>query len=155
MISENEIEKIVKKIRTAIEDAKTARESGEFFRRFPVGQCGHTSDVLAQYFIDNGIGPITYVNGTYYGDDWEDIWSHTWLLIDGLVVDITGDQFKFHEKPLQNNIHVYIGPMTEWYYLFEVARSGIHEHNGLEKSWTGYYELKRCYETMRKYMDSQ
>lgn len=67
-----ELETLVFNFRKAIETAKDNDELGEFFRKFPVGQCGNTSDILAQYLIDNEIGPITYVNGTYYGDDLED-----------------------------------------------------------------------------------
>ena len=95
-----ELETLVRNFRKAIEAAQTNYELGEFFRKFPTGQCGHSSDMLAQYLIDNGIGPITYVSGTYYGDDSEDRWCHAWLVVDGLVVDITGDQFRHHPAPL-------------------------------------------------------
>ena len=63
-----ELETLVRNFRKAIEDAQTNYEPGSFFRKFPTRQCGHTSDMLAQYLIDNGIGPITYVSGTYYDD---------------------------------------------------------------------------------------
>ena len=56
-----ELETLVHNFRKAIEAAQANYEPGEFFRKFPTGQCGHTSDMLAQYLIDNGIGPITYV----------------------------------------------------------------------------------------------
>ena len=101
-----ELETLVHNFRKAIEAAQTNYELGEFFRKFPTGQCGHSSDMLAQYLIDNGIGPITYVSGTYYGDDSEDRWCHAWLVVDGLVVDITGDQFRHHPAPLTFNIPV-------------------------------------------------
>ena len=78
-----ELETLVRNFRKAIEAAQANYELGEFFRKFPTGQCGHSSDMLAQYLIDNGIGPITYVNGTYYGDDSEDRWCHAWLVVDG------------------------------------------------------------------------
>ena len=94
-----ELETLVRNFRKAIEDAQTNYEPGSFFRKFPTRQCGHTSDMLAQYLIDNGIGPITYVSGTYYGDDPEDSWHHAWLVLDGLVIDITGDQFRYHPAP--------------------------------------------------------
>ena len=46
------LEKLVYNFRDAIETAIENGESGIFFRKFPTGQCGHTSDMLAQYLID-------------------------------------------------------------------------------------------------------
>jgi len=128
------LETLVSNFRKAIEAAKANSEPGEFFRKFPVGQCGNTSDILAQYLIDNGIGPITCVNGTYYGDSYEDRWTHAWLVVNGLVIDITGDQFKYETEPLKNDVPIYIGPMTEYYQLFEIGPRGECEHFGLSSA---------------------
>lgn len=146
------LETFVYNFRKAIEAAKQNNEPGELFRRFPVGQCGHTSDILAQYLIDKGISSVIYVNGTYYGDDFDDRYAHTWLLVDGLVIDITGDQFTFHDEPLKYDIPIYIGPMTEYYQLFEINPGGIHEHFGLDCHWSNYHELKTWYETILQYL---
>lgn len=85
------LETLVFGFRRAIETAKANNEPGEFFRKFPVGQCGHASDMLVQFLIDKGIGPITYVNGTYYGSFGRVMQSHTWLVVDEQIIDITGD----------------------------------------------------------------
>lgn len=146
------LEELVSDFRKAIERAKDNNERGEFFRKFPTGQCGNTSDMLAQYLIDNGFSPITYVNGTYYGDHWDDMQAHTWLIVDGLLIDITGDQFKYHEAPLKNNVPVYVGPMTEYYELFEITPGGMHEHFGLDARWFNYHELKGWYKTILRYL---
>lgn len=148
----NDLEGLVFNFRKAIEAAQANNEPGEFFRKFPVGQCGNTSDILAQYFIDNGIGPITYVNGTYYGDDYEDRWAHTWLVVYGLVIDITGDQFSDKAEPLKNDVPIYIGPMTEYYQLFEIGPGGECEHSGLSPTWFNYHELKAWYKIIQKYL---
>lgn len=147
------LETLVFNFRNAIETAKANNEPGELFRKFPVGQCGHISDILAQYLIDNRIGSVIYVNGTYYGDDCDDRWSHTWLVVGGLVIDITGDQFKYHKEPLSYDVPVYIGPMTEYYQLFEVSPGGRHRHFGLEKQWLDYHDLKDWYETILRYLE--
>ncbi len=147
-----ELETLVRNFRKAIEAAQTNYELGEFFRKFPTGQCGHSSDMLAQYLIDNGIGPITYVSGTYYGDDSEDRWCHAWLVVDGLVVDITGDQFRHHPAPLTFNIPVYIGPTAEFHRLFEVGPADCSEHHGLERHWIHYHDLRSWYESILKYL---
>lgn len=146
-----ELDVLVFNFRKAIEIAKSNNESGEFFRKFPVGQCGNASDMLAQYLIDNKITPVTYVNGTFHGG-WDNICSHTWLVVNGLVIDITGDQFKYHDKPLTYDIPVYIGPMTEFYEMFEVTPGGSHEHFGLDSHWLNYHELKNCYKTILRYL---
>ena len=147
------LQKLVYNFRDAIETAIENGESGTFFRKFPTGQCGHTSDMLAQYLIDNGFESIVYVNGTYYGDEWDDRWSHTWLVVNDQIIDITGDQFKYHQEPLKNNVPVYIGLENKFYDLFEIHQSGKHKHFGLDCRWSNYYELEQCYEIIKKYLN--
>lgn len=146
------LEKLVYNFRDAIETAIENGESGIFFRKFPTGQCGHTSDMLAQYLIDNGFQSIVYVNGTYYGDEWDDRWSHTWLVVNEQIIDITGDQFRYHQEPLNNNVPVYIGPPNKFYDLFEIHPSGKHKHFGLNDQWVNYIELRQWYETIVRYL---
>ena len=47
------LKSLVSKFRKAIELAIDNGEKGTFFKEFPFGQCGNTSDMLAQYLIDN------------------------------------------------------------------------------------------------------
>lgn len=146
------LEELVFKFRHAIESAKESEADGYYFCKFPTGQCGTTSDMLAQYLIDNGYNHITYVNGTFYGNTPFDNQSHTWLEVNGLVIDIAGDQFKYHDQPLKYDIPVYVGPMNTYYRQFEITPGGAHEHLGLEKSWSNYYDLKNWYEAIKRYM---
>lgn len=146
------LEELVVDFRKAIEAAMANGEQGELFRKFPVGQCGHVSDLLAQFFVDKGFGPITYVNGTYYGKYGTIMQAHTWLVVDGLIIDITGDQFKHHAAPLTNDVPIYIGPMNKYYQLFDTTHGSNHEHFGLEKQWSNYRELQAWYETILKYV---
>lgn len=147
-----ELKTLVFNFRKAIDVAKMNDEPEGFFRKFPVGQCGHTSDMLAQYLIDSGIGPITCVNGTYYGNNWNDKWSHSWLVVDGLIIDITGDQFKYQRRPLKNETPIFIGPMTKYYRLFETRPGEEYEHLGLDPKWSNYHKLKDWYKTILKYL---
>ena len=146
------LESLVINFTNAIETAKDNNEQGRFFIKFPAGQCGHTSDMLSQYLIDNGYGPITYVNGTYYGGSWEDIYSHTWLVVENKIIDITGDQFKYHNMPLTNDVPIYIGAMTDFYRLFEVDHRNKHEHFGIDRKWINYSELMDRYNIIKKYL---
>ena len=117
-----ELETLVRNFRKAIEDAQTNYEPGSFFRKFPTRQCGHTSDMLASTYSD------------------------------GLVIDITGDQFRYHPAPLTFNIPVYIGPTAEFHRLFEVTPAGCSAHHGLERHWIHYHDLRSWYETILKYL---
>ena len=146
------LEELVYNFRKAIEQAKQNGEPSYYFRKFPTGQCGITSDMLCQYLIDEGFSNIEYVNGTYYPDAPEEPQSHTWLIVEGAVVDITADQFKHADPPLRCDIPVYVGPMSDYYQIFEIRPVGQHLHDGLSKEWSNYRELKANYETILKYL---
>lgn len=64
------------------------------FKNFPRGSCGDTALVLGTYFaVDCKISGFQYVSGVQ-GSVPEGTWTtHAWLERDGLVVDITADQF--------------------------------------------------------------
>lgn len=147
------LEVLVYNFRKAIEAAKRNNEPGELFRKFPVGQCDHTSDILAQYLIDNGISSVTYINGTYYYDDNHNSQEHTWLLVNGCVIDITGDQFKYQKELLNYDIPIYIGPMTDFHRLFEINPGGMNEHFGLESQWLYYHKLETWYKIILQYLE--
>lgn len=146
------LEELVHNFRTAIDRAKWNEESSYYFREFPTGQCGTTSDILCQYLIDKGFSNIEYANGTYYSDDPKNWQSHTWLVVKGTVVDITADQFKHANPPLKCDIPVYVGPITDYYRLFEIRPGSQHLHYGISKEWSNYRELKTDYETILKYL---
>ena len=83
---------------------------------------------MAQYLIDNGYNSIICIDGTYYKDEFYNRFSHTWLVVDENIVDITADQFKYYDKPLFNDIPVYVGLKTNWYNLFEIDPQGETTH---------------------------
>lgn len=88
----NKMEILVRQFRLALD---TAWEDGMFrklypFNNFPNDCCGHTCDLLSQYLLEHGI-ETKQVNGTYINDNQ---WHHVWLITEnGIVIDITGDQF--------------------------------------------------------------
>lgn len=61
--------------------------SKTYFGNFPSGSCGSTASIIAEYLINKGIENIEYVCGVRNND------SHAWLEINGMIIDITGDQF--------------------------------------------------------------
>lgn len=54
---------------------------------FPRGCCGIISELMGDYLNTLGIGEFFYVCGMKEGA------LHAWLKVDGLIIDITGDQF--------------------------------------------------------------
>jgi hypothetical protein len=63
---------------------------------FPLGACGTASDLLGQYLADSGLGEWTYRSGEL-PDSGN---THAWLERDGVLVDITADQFADVEDPV-------------------------------------------------------
>jgi hypothetical protein len=144
---------LVKQFRFAIEKAKQSGERQEFFVKFPRGQCGNASDMLAQFLIDNGIDEIYYEFGVYCCKGPYNSQSHAWLKMDDLLIDITADQFKDFPPPLTNDTPIYIGPHIPYYDSFNTDKSTIHKHYGLDISWNNYSELVNNYKTILKYME--
>ena len=117
-----EIEALALKFRAAIEEAKEEKQFNrdQRFKNFPSGCCGITSELLAKFLYDNGYRKkITYVSATFYDLDLENP-PHAWLVIENdIVLDITGDQFKWYPEPLNFREPVYVGPYNKFYNAFE------------------------------------
>ena len=103
----------------AIEEAVRAGEIKEM-ATFPRGCCSFASDLLQRYLIEQYNFFTWYISGQYgYGWDAE---SHAWLETkDGIVIDITGDQYAF--KKLKFTKPVYVGPRLD----------GFHDKFGLDE----------------------
>ena len=56
---------------------------------FPKGVCGAVCFLLGHYLRENGFPGAEYVNGIRRFDGE----SHAWIETEGIIVDITGDQF--------------------------------------------------------------
>jgi len=56
---------------------------------FPAGVCGAVCFLLGHYLRENGFPGAEYVNGIRRRDGQ----SHAWIETEGIIVDITGDQF--------------------------------------------------------------
>lgn len=60
-------------------------------REFPSGSCGDTSDLLGLYLKQSLGISAEYIAGWFNGG------SHAWLEFEGLIIDITADQFPSYE----------------------------------------------------------
>ncbi|EFH4200206.1 TPA: hypothetical protein L0V44_002514 [Escherichia coli] len=89
---------------------------------FPVGCCGDTSKLLA-YLLYQQFGIVSEVlAGCYYESDHKSPASglsngnsHAWLVVDGMIVDLTADQFNDRGY---NNLPVMITSDTRFHDLF-------------------------------------
>jgi hypothetical protein len=65
---------------------------GDTWKEFPRGVCGNASEILGRFLRERMGDKPTYVCGVRCLDDTPEA-SHGWLEINGLIVDITADQF--------------------------------------------------------------
>lgn len=94
--------RLASEFRHALEIVVAKGEYGRLllFARFPNGCCTYTSDLLAEYLMENGIKRerIQILNSSAS----EGYDTHCWLMIDDMYyLDITGDQFSnkpYYEK---------------------------------------------------------
>lgn len=99
-----ELAMLAQKFRDAID---TAKNDGRFvkdqdFREFPKRCCGVASELLGRYLSTYGYS-VRHIGGTYHNN----MQPHAWLEVDEhIIIDITGDQFESHPKPLENKVPV-------------------------------------------------
>jgi len=93
--SETELREMAAKFRAAI---LACDKSKPFItlQSFPNGACGDASYLLAKYFEEKGCGQFEYVWGMRRSNSH----SHAWLEQNGIIVDITADQFDGIDNPV-------------------------------------------------------
>ncbi|WP_426502926.1 hypothetical protein ACPPVO_35540 [Dactylosporangium sp. McL0621] len=64
--------------------------------QFPKGSCGDTCELLGQFLADKGLGDWQYRSGQRD----EPFHTHAWLEQNGLILDITADQFPDINEPV-------------------------------------------------------
>lgn len=92
----NQIKNLTYAFRIALDSIVADKQFGRLhiFHSFPRGCCTYTSDLLAEYLIDNGIprNQICSVSGESISQQY----AHCWLCINNsLYVDVTADQFNY------------------------------------------------------------
>ena len=81
-------------------------------QNFPCGSCGDATLLLGTYLIEQGFPPFSYMLGER-GERLEENWtSHAWLEREGIIIDITADQF------LDKEDKVLIVQDSAWHALF-------------------------------------
>jgi hypothetical protein len=80
------------------------------FGEFPHGSCGDTSLLLGTYLKEQDAGAFTYVDGGRGVSP--DRCYHGWLEAEGVIVDITADQFPEVNEP------VIVATRSAWHETF-------------------------------------
>lgn len=95
-VDELELKKLATRFRKLIVDCQPEELQHQIpsINRFPTGTCGDVSDLLGKYLIDHGYLDVEYVYGMHFQQ------SHGWLEIDGVIIDITGDQFSDFDEAI-------------------------------------------------------
>lgn len=148
-----DIELIVKQFRYAVDAAKDKGEfeNDEKFNIFPKGCCGDTSNLLAEFLLENDI-VTEYVCGEFIYDSDKNNQTHAWLVVEkDIIIDITGDQFKYDGDFLNYDKSVYVGVEDDFHKLFKCIKRC--EPSGLEELDADYKpNLKIIYEIISKYI---
>lgn len=92
MISDKEIGFQAYRFRQAVEAAGSEPWLSKGIN-FPRGSCGHLAELLGRHLIDTIRIIPDYVSQHAYQDIGGWIGGHAWLEWEGLVIDISGDQF--------------------------------------------------------------
>ena len=109
------------RFRSALESVPVS-ELPVTLQSFPRGSCGDATLLLGTYLIEEGFGSFDYVlgeRGDPIGAGWT---SHAWLEQDGVIVDITADQF--HDGP--GEIIVCRG--SKWHDGFHGVRQNVADY---------------------------
>lgn len=111
-------------------------------QNFPVGACGDASILLGQFFADRGLGEWFYVNGERTAASGKQ--THAWIERDGLVVDITANQFIEIDDP------VLVTNAKDWHLQFAedtrhaaVINIYLDDHTR-DRLWGAYELIKRA-----------
>ena len=88
----DELRTLATRFRRAVRDTDPSEVDPEvrfIVAAFPKGVCGAICFLLGHYLRKNGFPGAEYCNGIRRSDGE----SHAWIETEGLIVDITGDQF--------------------------------------------------------------
>ncbi len=121
--------------REELEKQKGLDQLPDHLKKFPCGCCGVVSELLGDYFNTQLGLRVEYVCGEKDGG------SHAWIELDGVVIDITSDQFEGRPP-------VFIAAKDSWYTSWEEASRNFAIHH--PSAWT--YREER--EVLRKVLSS-
>lgn len=122
----------------AIKETKTDFPVKDRMSRFPRGCCDDVSDLFANFLFEKYGECSTRVDGAFYADDPENNDWHTWLEIDGYVVDLSAYQYKEYSG-------IYVGNYDEFHKRYEIEKQRYRGFRDLgEGCWERMQYLYDC-----------
>jgi hypothetical protein len=128
-----DIEQRVKKAAHVFRSTLDAADKSKLpvpFQRFPRGSCGAASEVLGHYLRAMCEVELIYVCGNRGSPSTGSWLSHAWLENDGLIIDVTADQFdeslprvvvtrdrSWHNQFIEQQRHP-IEPDEQWWSMY-------------------------------------
>ena len=129
--------------RSLIEQARDKRSfpGRDRMSGFPRGCCDDATDLFAHYLWKTYEIQSVRVDGSYYDDNPENNIWHTWLEVEGVIIDLTADQFPEYKN-------IYIGKQDKFHAMFEVERQ---EYIGYMSLGDGCWDrMNMCYEAIMR-----
>ena len=118
-----DIEKVTElatSFRKAIEDTIFSTHP---MNNFPSGCCEEAASYLSEFLQENGFASEYYC-GLHPRGEGMNPKRHAWVILEeGIVADITGDQFKNDSEHLYYDKPVYVGEMDEFHMLFSICKT--------------------------------
>lgn len=110
------IRRLAENLRNAIDMAVDNKElTIHPFNKFPNDCCDMTSELLSHYLTEHNIENQLVIGAHKKDSQWHHVWVQT---IDGIVVDITGDQFDGKSNMSGNACRVYVGKEGDVHKMF-------------------------------------
>lgn len=153
-MTKKQLEVIAIRFRQAIVDAKRdeAFDHMDRMSKFPNGCCDDAADLFAHYLFHKFGIVSNRISGSYYDGNPVNNCSHSWLEIDGIVIDLTGSQFKYDPVFLNYDYDVYVGRMDKFHRLFEIEYK--QPSRGIEDLGESCWDRMYCiYETVIQYLE--
>lgn len=107
---------------------------------FPRGACGDACLILGAALQYKNLGDFRYVCGLTHKDGGNE--SHAWLVGEGLIIDITADQFE------DGMPEVYVESESDWHDRWEdITETGPADY----RQWRGMtlHELHQVYQAIK------
>lgn len=107
---------LAKKFRNAIDLAQYEIPCGDRMRNFPKGCCDDAADLFA-FFLYERYGVLsTIVDGKYIGRNPEDDDWHTWLEVNGYIVDLVAEYYHLFYND------IFVGTTDEFHRRYETKK---------------------------------
>ena len=125
--------------RQVIDKVKYNFSARDRMREFPKGCCDDAADLFAHYLYSEFQIETIRVDGSYYDDNPENNDWHTWLEVDGYVVDLIADFYcEYYDD-------IYVGKYDAFHNRYEQKR----------QQYRGFIDLcEDCYERMQSLYDA-